>query len=119
MDNLQFMIAQGSTPRLEMELPFEFPAGGKAFATFSQGDRNVLEYGLNASATAAIAGSGTLAVSSDDDSVLALTMTQADTFVLTPGDAELQIRVKTSDGADTFVPLVGAVLKAHKTGVIS
>ncbi len=120
MNNLNFMITQGSTPRIEMGLPFDFPeSGGKAFATISQGGKAVLEYGLNGTPTATIAGSGTLTVSDDDASVLALRMTQTDTLTLTEGDAELQVRVKTSDGADTFLPIVGEVVAASKRGVIS
>lgn len=124
MDNLRFRIAQGSTPRIEMTLPFEYPdSGAKAYATFSQADRNVLEYSLGGTATPAIAGTGTLARDSEDKSILVLTMTQADTLGLAVGDVELQVRVMTTDGADTFadtfLPLVGAVYKAFKTGVIS
>ena len=119
MDQLQFIIAQGSTPRLELALPFRFPDGGKAFVTFSQGEKDVLEYGLNGTATPAIAGAGSITVNSNDKSMLVLEMTQADTLLLTPGDIELQVRVKTTDGADTFEPLVGAVLKAKKGGVIA
>ena len=120
MDQLQFIIAQGSTPRLELALPFRFPdSGGKAFVTFSQAGTNVLEYGLNGTATPAIVGTGQLTVDSNDKSMLVLEMEQADTLKLSPGDIELQVRVKTTDGADTFEPLVGAVLKAKKGGVIA
>lgn len=119
MDQLQFIIAQGSTPRLELALPFRFPDGGKAFVTFSQLGTNVLEYGLNGTPTPAIAGTGQLTVDSSDKSMLVLEMEQADTLKLSPGDIELQVRVKTTDGADTFEPLVGAVLKAKKGGVIA
>ena len=51
--------------------------------------------------------------------MLVLAMTQADTLSLTPGDVELQVRIKTNDGADTYEPLIGAVMKAKKGGVIS
>ena len=120
MDNLQFMIAQGSTPRIELALPFEADGDTDVvYVTFNQDDKNVLEYSMNGTATAAIAGAGTLAVSDEDDSVLVLTMTQADTLRLTPDDVELQVRIKTDAGADTFFPLVGAVVKSYKTGVIA
>ena len=123
MDNHQFIIAQGSTPILALALPFEADADDVVFATFSQGDKNVLEYAMNGTATAAIAGTGTLEIDEDDASTIVLAMTQEDTLGLTPGDAELQIRIKHTDGeevfTDTFVPLVGAVLKAYKTGVIT
>ena len=120
MDQLFFRIAQGSTPRLELGLPFTLPDSGvKAFVTFSQGGANVLEYSYGGTAPPAIAGTGTLSVDSSDKSMLVLSMTQADTLSLKPGDVEMQVRVKTPDGADTFEPLVGAVLKAKKGGVIS
>lgn len=119
MDNHEFVIIQGSTPRIEMALPFEFPDNGVAFATFAQKNKAVLEYGLHGTATPEIVGSGSLALDAEDSSMLVLTMTQADTLGLTPGDAELQLRIKTTDGADTFFPLVGAVVRAWKTGVIS
>lgn len=120
MDNHQFTITQGSTPTLELALPFELDAGGTAFVTFSQGDQNVLEYGLNGTPSPAyIAGTGTLSRDVNDHSLLIIKMTQADSLKLTPGDAELQVRVKTADGADTFMPLVGEIIKSHKTGVIT
>lgn len=120
MDNLNFRIAQGSTPRLELELPFSLPDSGvKAFVTFSQGGVNVLEYSYGGTATPAIAGTGELTVDSSDMSMLLLTMTQSDTLSLAAGDIELQVRLKTPDGVDTFDPLVGEVMKAKKGGVIS
>ena len=45
-------------------------------------------------------------------------MTQADTLRLSPGDAEIQLRVRSTSGAETFAPLVGVIGRAHKTGVI-
>ena len=121
MDNLQFKIAQGSTPILELAFPFEVDGDHDVvYVDIAQGDKVKREWHKNGSAAAAgIAGTGTLTVSEDDASVMLLSMSQADTLALTPGDAELQIRVKTSTGTDTFVPLVGAVLKAYKQGVIS
>lgn len=119
MDNKQFVITQGSTPSLEMCLPFEMPGSGTAFATFSQGDAAVLEYGLNGTPTAGIAGTGTLALDTEDSSMLVLSMSQTDTLSLTHGDVELQVRVKTDDGADTYFPLIGEVIRAAKQGVIT
>lgn len=120
MDNLNFRIAQGSTPRLELEIPFQLPDSGvKAYVTFSQGGVNVLEYALNGTPTPAIAGTGTLSVDSSDHSVLVLAMTQSDTLGLDAGDAELQVRLITPDGADTFAPIVGEIIKSKKGGVIS
>ena len=121
MDNLNFRIAQGSTPRLELELPFQLPDSGvKAYVTFSQGGVNVLEYSYpSGSATPAIAGTGELNVDAHGRAGFILEMTQADTFSLAAGDVELQVRLKTPDGVDTFEPLVGEVMKAKKGGVIS
>lgn len=120
MDNLQFVIPQGSTPRLEFGLPFVLPyARSKVFVTFSQSDKNVLEYGYRGAPTPAIAGTGELTVDPNDKSLLVLNMTQADTLSLVPGDIELQLRVFTPDGADTFVPLIGRVMAAKKGGVIT
>lgn len=119
MDNLQFRIAQGSTPSLELGLPFEADVDDVVFVTFTQSDRNVLEYGMNGTPSVLIAGAGELSIDDDDPSIMVLTMTQADTFKLTPGDAELQLRILTVDGADTFFPLVGEIIKANKTGVIT
>lgn len=120
MDNLQFLIAQGSTPRVELALAFDFPSsGGKAFVTFAQSGVPVLEYGLNDTPTQRIAGTGSLSVDQDDASLLVIEMSQADTLSLKPGEAELQVRVKTNDGADTYAPLIGRIEKAIKGGVIS
>ena len=120
MDNLQFMIAQGSTPRIELAFPFEVDVDDVVYVSLAQSDTVRREWTMNGDAAGiGIAGTGTLEISADDDSVMVLTMTQADTLALTPGDAEMQVRIKTTDGADTFMPLVGAVVKAHKTGVIT
>lgn len=123
MDQLNFIIPQGSTPRIEMGLPFELPDGSTAYATFSQADRSVLEYAYNGTATPSIAGTGSLTRDADDKSLLILAMSQADTLGLKPGDAELQIRVKTTISgesfADTFASIPGVIVKAHKLGVIS
>ena len=120
MDNHQFIIVQGSTPTLELVFAFEVDVDDIVFATFSQNDSNVLEYSMNGTVSPAyIAGTGTLEIATGDSSVMLLAMSQADTLGLTPGDVELQVRVKTADGADTFLPLIGDVVRAHKTGVIS
>ena len=118
MDQLQFAIAQGSTPRVELLLPFSMPSGTIAFATFAQNNTAVLEFGMNGTPTEAIAGAGTLTKDAEDSSMLVLEMTQEDTLALKPGDAELQVRVKTNDGADTFFPIPGVIIKAIKPGVI-
>ena len=120
MDNHQFIIVQGSTPTLELVFSFDVDVDDVVYVTFSQHDANVLEYTMNGTVSPAyIAGTGTLEIDTGDSSVMLLTMTQADTLGLTPGDVELQVRVKTADGADTFFPLVGEVVRSHKTGVIT
>ena len=119
MNQLHFSIAQGSTPRIKLLLPFDLTSGSVAFATFAQGNKAVLEYGFNGTPTAAIAATGTLALNLDDTSVLVLNMTQDDSLSLQAGEAELQIRVKTTAGAYTFFPIPGVVIRAIKTEVIS
>ncbi len=118
MDNLNFLIYQGSTPTLELVLPLELNVDDVAVATLRQGDVDVLEWALNETPREAIAGNGTLTLHEDDPSVLLLAMTQADTLALEPVDAELQLRVVTQEGADTFVPVVGAVGPAYRGGVL-
>lgn len=118
MDHLMFAIARGSTPTLELELPFAAPLNSIVYATISQDDHPVLEYGINADASAGISGSGSFAFDDADSSVLLIRMTQTDTLALTAGDVELQVRIRTYDGADTFLPLYGHVVEAIKEGVI-
>lgn len=118
MDNMRFMIAQGSTPRIELLLPFELKNRYVVFVTFEQKRNAVLEYGLGFQPSPEIAGEGTLSVDPDDKSMLVLNMTQQDTLSLIPCDIEMQVRVKTDDGADTFLPIPGHVIKAIKGGVI-
>lgn len=121
MNNLRFLLTQGATPTIELVMPLELAADDAAVVTIRQGDTDVLEYGLNAEALADIAGSGTLAFADDgtDTSVLLLNMTQADTLRLTVGDAELQLRIATDEGADTFLPVVGAVGPAFRKGALT
>lgn len=120
MNNLNFLIFQATTPTLELVMPMELAVDDAALVTIRQGDTDVLEYGLNAEARADIAGSGTLAFADDgtDTSVLLVNMSQADTLGLTVGDAELQLRVVTQDGADAFIPVPGAVGPAFRHGVL-
>lgn len=114
-----FDIVQGSTPLFELQLPFEYPSSGAVvFATFVQNTKPVREFALGGTATSTIAGTGTLTVSDSDDSTLLLSLTQADTLAMTPGDVEFQVRIRTSDGADTFHPIPGRVHRAYKPGVI-
>lgn len=119
MNNLNFLIFQGTTPTIELVMPLELDVDDAAVVTIRQGDTDVLEFGMNAEPTAAISGSGTLELQEGDQSVLLLAMTQADTLKLTVGDAEIQLRVSTQDGADTFAPVVGAVGPAFRKGELN
>lgn len=119
MDNHQFIFFQGSTPTLELVLPLMLDQEDVAVVTIRQGDHDMLEYAMNATPTQSIQGTGTLALKEDDHSVLLLAMTQADTLKLFTGDAEIQLRIVTEDGADTFVPVVGAVGPAFRKGELN
>ena len=118
MDNHQFMIAQGSTPRLEFAFPFELDANDVISVVIAQQDKIVREFAKNYTPPPYSFSGSTLEIT-EDASVLALNMSQADTLALTPGDAEIQIRIKTSGGADTYFPIPGEVIKAYKEGVLS
>ena len=47
-----------------------------------------------------------------------LALTEQETMDFLPGDCELQLRVRTEAGSDTFFPLCGAVGQARKEGVL-
>ena len=65
MNNLNFLIFQGTTPTLELVMPLEMADDDAAVVTIRQGDNDVLEYGLNADAREDIAGTGTLVFADD------------------------------------------------------
>lgn len=119
MNNLNFLIFQGTTPTLELVLPFEMDPDDAAVATFRQGNMNRLEYGYNADVGVVVRGTGALTLQDDDNSVLLLEMTQADTLKLSEGDVEIQLRVSTQDGADAFAPIIGAVGPAFRKGELT
>lgn len=110
MDNRQFMIAQGSTPIFELGLPFELPDGSKVNICIWQDRAVVLEFDSTG---------GNPSVDTSDKSVLRLELSQADTFALAVGDAELQVRVQTADGIDTFLPIPGVVIPSYNKEVWS
>ncbi len=116
MDEADFLFFRGSTPTLELVLPLAVAWTDTAYLTLSQRDRAVLEYAMNGSPSPA--GGGRLTRAEEDENVLLLTMSQADTLALESGDVELQLRVKNDVGADTFQPLHGCVGPARKEGVI-
>ena len=120
MDAVNFAFAQGSTPTLELLLPLEIDSDSDVvYATLSQGFETALEFAINGTPAKSSTNPGTLIVAEDDPSMLYLSMTQADTLALDVDDVILQIRAKTSEGADTFLPLYGRVVAATKKEVIS
>ena len=117
MEEQEFLFFRGSTPTLELVLPLAVGAEDAAVLTISQGGRAVVEYAINGQPDPA--GTGVLARDAAEENVLLLTMTQADTLLLEPGDAELQLRLKNSIGADTFRPLIGRVGPARREGILT
>lgn len=117
MEEQEFLFFRGSTPTLELVLPLAVEAEDVVYLTFSQEGRAVVEYAINGRARPA--GSGVLARDETEENVLLLTMTQEDTLRLAAGDAELQLRLKNSVGADTFRPLIGRVGPARKEGILA
>ena len=117
MDETDFLFFRGSTPTLELVLPLAVDWSDTVCLSFAQGGRIVLEYAMNGSADPR--GTGSLTRDETHKNVLLLTMSQADTLALAAGDAELQLRVKNSVGADTFQPLTGRVGPALREGVLA
>lgn len=111
-----FCIPRGSTPTLELELPFAADPEDVIYLTFSQADRPVLELARNG--TAVQPGTGSLQVDAADPCLLLASLTQADTLRLEAGDCLLQVRIRTAGGADTFLPIPGRIGEALKGGVI-
>ena len=116
----QFYVFQGSTPRLEIVLPLEIDAASDiVYATMDQMDQSVLEYRINGTnRSGMVVPAGAMAVDETDADTIIIQMAQEDTLRLIPGEVLLQIRVKTSDGADTLIPIPGYVGKAQKPGTI-
>lgn len=114
----QFLIAQGSTPWLELCLPLELTNSTVIYVDICQGRDIVIEYNKNGTTDLDIKGDGTLSIDEDDATVLILSMTQGDTLRLIEGETEIQVRVKTGDGADTLIPVWGMTVPAYKGGTI-
>ena len=119
MNNNKFLFFQGSTPTLEFVLPLVLDSEDIAVVTFRQGDVNRLEYAINEDVSILVAGTGTLTLQEGDGSVLLLAMSQADTLRLSEGDVEIQLRIVTDAGADSFAPVVGAVGPAFRKEVMT
>ena len=111
-----FLFFRGSTPTLELVLPLAVSSSDTVYLTFSQGGRPVVEYAMNGSPSPA--GTGSLIRAEEDENVLLLMMTQADTLALQSGDAVLQLRLKNDVGADSFQPLTGRIGPILKEGTI-
>ena len=115
----EFEIYRGSTPLLECGLPLELSGSDVVYASFAQGNRVVLEYRINGSADPELTPpTGSMSLDPQNAAILRIQMTQADTLRLEAGDADLQLRIKTNDGADTLIPVHGWVGKAYKGGTI-
>lgn len=110
MDNLRFMIAQGSTPHLELVLPFELEELDDAIVTIRQDGKNVLKYQKSQ-----VNG---CEVDSADSAILRVHMSQEDTLSLSVGDAEIQLRVRRGDDIDTFLPVPGVVVPSYNKEVL-
>ncbi|MBR6378018.1 MAG: hypothetical protein IKS05_09705 [Oscillospiraceae bacterium] len=116
MNEAQFLFFRGSTPTLELALPLAVDWSDSLYLTLCQRGEKVLEYAMNG--VPSPAAQGTLTRDEAQENLLLLTMTQADTLALDSGEVELQLRIRTQDGADTFRPLLGQVGPARKEGVI-
>ena len=107
----QFFFFRGSTPTLELALPFALGEADAAVLTLAQDGQIVLEYARGAD------GEG-LSVPADEPDLLRIRLPQADTLRLTAGDCELQLRIRNADGAVTFYPIFGQIGQARKEEVI-
>ncbi len=111
----QFIFYRGSTPTLELELPMALTGAETAWVTLSQQGQTVLDYAMHAQGQT---GEGSLSLCDTDPCLLLVQLTQADTLALDHGDCELQLRLRTADGADTFAPCFGWVGQARRKGEI-
>ena len=116
MNETQFLFYRGSSPTLELVLPLAVGPEDTVYLTFAQGGRPVVEYALNG--TPSPAGTGSLRRDEQEENVLLLCMSQRDSLALQSGEAELQLRLCNSVGADTFRPLFGRIGPARKEGLI-
>lgn len=107
---MEFLVFQGTDYALELRLPYEIGSEDVAVCTLVQGQQTVLEYRRNCDpAPEAITPTGLLLLDAEDEKLLRVCMTQADTLRLAPGLVRLQLRVVTDGGAETFAPVLGTV----------
>lgn len=113
---MEFLVFQGTDYALELRLPYEIGSEDPAVCTLVQGQQTVLEYRRNADpAPETITPTGQLLLDAEDPALLKLCMTQADTLRLAPGLLRVQLRVATSEGAETFRPILGTVGSSANT----
>ena len=110
----QFVLPRGGSPTLELELPFTPGPEDVISLTVSQAGVPVLEYTQNCSSDFGAQGS----LSAEEDGLLLVHMTQADTLRLETGECDLQLRIRTEDGADVFPLIRGAVSTLRRQGVL-
>lgn len=113
MTQPQFCFFRGSTPTFELLLPLDCRAEDVLYATFSQAGETVVEYAQNGQPQRP--GTGVLEAAGR---TVEIRMTQDDSLAFACGECELQLRIKTEDGADTFFPLWGMVGPVQKEGSI-
>lgn len=113
----EFTIPRGSTICLECGVDVEdgLLDTDTVYATFRQGNTNVIEYALNGTGHDV---TGHLEIDEEDPTLLQIVMTQADTLKLETGEVLVQIRIKRGDLADTMVPVRGLVGQLYKGGEI-
>lgn len=108
----QFQIMQGQECYLYLSCPIDLTDCTKIYLTIVQDGKVFGEFSeLNA-----LSEYGEISIDDEESTDLVLHLTQAATLDLNAGECEIQIRVKTSDGADTFLPVWGMVGKAFTGG---
>jgi hypothetical protein len=99
-------IYRGTTPGIELDVPYDTRLISKVYCTFTQEGQLVLELDV----ADVMLGEGKIW----------LPLQQADTLALGPGFCTMQVRVLFSDGSATASdPQVYRVVDALKEGVIS
>ena len=106
-----FFFFRGCSPVLELWLPLSLDEQSVLCATFSQGGQIMLECVQNVQSH-----SRSEIAPEVDGRMVRLALTEQETMDFLPGDCELQLRVRTEAGSDTFFPLCGAVGQARKEG---
>lgn len=99
-------IHRGTTPDVELDVPYDTRLIEKVYVTWSQEGQTVLE----ADVADVLLGEGKIWVP----------LTQEDTLAMSPGFAQMQVRALFSDGsAISSAPVTYRIVDALKGGVIS